>query len=338
MEIELRPSWHPRFSSATDPKTSQRRLDNPYDFVRVELREALSRRILVVPVLLDGASMPAPEHLPEDMRGLVRRQAEFVEHRTFDADVERLVKRLQIGRSATPLVSNAMSSQGLTEKDRRRAYDSAKAIAIRDTREPVREEKVNQVEKKQEETEPRFGNASGIEPHIVPPNTRPMKDASPFWRRRNWMLAAGLILLVIGVLIYRAQQPVQQAPIVAQNQTPTNIAPKEPPVQARGATDSVPQEPAQQVPAAPRAQTPTDNRPQEPSRPAPAAQAAPLAADLPPLVYSSWTKFCSTPDQNGQDANTSKTCFTARDGRTEAGGVPVVAAALIDPTVSPRRF
>ena len=38
--------------------------------------------------------MPDVEQLPEDMRELVRRQAEFVEYRTFDADVDRLIRRL----------------------------------------------------------------------------------------------------------------------------------------------------------------------------------------------------------------------------------------------------
>jgi hypothetical protein len=78
----------------TDPKTGQRRLENPKDFVRIEICAALSRGIPVIPVLLDGAPMPDVEQLPEDMRELVRRQAEFVEYRTFDADVDRLIRRL----------------------------------------------------------------------------------------------------------------------------------------------------------------------------------------------------------------------------------------------------
>jgi hypothetical protein len=40
--------------------------------------------------------MPEAEHLPDDLKRLVRRQAEFVEFRTFDADVERLIKKLGI--------------------------------------------------------------------------------------------------------------------------------------------------------------------------------------------------------------------------------------------------
>ena len=56
-----------------------------------------------------------------------------------------------------------------------------------------------------------------------------------------------------------------------------------------------------------------------------------------PLVYSPWTKFCSTPGQNGQDAKAPKVCFTGRDGRTETG-VPVVAAGLIESDGSPKKI
>jgi hypothetical protein len=46
----------------------------------------LARNIPVVPVLIDGAPMPDIDLLPDDLKGLVDRQAEFVEYRTFDAD------------------------------------------------------------------------------------------------------------------------------------------------------------------------------------------------------------------------------------------------------------
>src|SRR5690349_7388558 len=35
-----------------------RRLDNPNDYVRLEIEAALNRNILVIPILLDGATMP----------------------------------------------------------------------------------------------------------------------------------------------------------------------------------------------------------------------------------------------------------------------------------------
>jgi len=67
--------------------------------VRVEVRGALTRDIAVVPVLLDGAELPDEAELPDDIKGLLNRNAEFVEYRTFDADVQRLIKKLGVGRS-----------------------------------------------------------------------------------------------------------------------------------------------------------------------------------------------------------------------------------------------
>jgi hypothetical protein len=61
----------PGWTDATDPKTSRRRLDNPNDFVRIEIGEALARDIPVVPVLIDGTPMPDIDLLPDDLKELV---------------------------------------------------------------------------------------------------------------------------------------------------------------------------------------------------------------------------------------------------------------------------
>lgn len=84
-------SW----ASGTDPRTGQPRLKNAGDFVRIEIAEALARDIPVVPVLLDGAPMPDPAHLPDDLKDLVYRHAEFVKYENFDDDVARLIRKLR---------------------------------------------------------------------------------------------------------------------------------------------------------------------------------------------------------------------------------------------------
>jgi len=72
--------------------TGNRRLDEPYDFVRLEIAAALTRpNVLVVPVLVEGASMPVSAELPENIRPLARRHAVTVRDETWDADVDRLV-------------------------------------------------------------------------------------------------------------------------------------------------------------------------------------------------------------------------------------------------------
>jgi hypothetical protein len=47
-----------------------------------------------VPILLDGAQPPGAAQLPDDLVRLARRNAEFIDHRTVDSDVERLIRKL----------------------------------------------------------------------------------------------------------------------------------------------------------------------------------------------------------------------------------------------------
>jgi hypothetical protein len=70
----------------------QRRLDNPHDFVRLEIATALKRDILVIPVLVHGAAMPGPHDLPGDLAALSRRNAIELSHDRFAYDVDRLVE------------------------------------------------------------------------------------------------------------------------------------------------------------------------------------------------------------------------------------------------------
>lgn len=57
-----------------------RRLDDPNDFVRMEIASALKRDIPVVPVLVRGARMPRADQLPEDVRELAYRNAVELTH------------------------------------------------------------------------------------------------------------------------------------------------------------------------------------------------------------------------------------------------------------------
>jgi tetratricopeptide (TPR) repeat protein len=84
----------PNWLTAKD-ETGQRRLDNPNDFIVIEIGAALARKIPVVPVLVDGALMPKASELPESLSPLARRQAVQVRHTSFRSDAEALVKRLR---------------------------------------------------------------------------------------------------------------------------------------------------------------------------------------------------------------------------------------------------
>jgi hypothetical protein len=73
----------------------ERRIDDENDFVRIELRAALTRGIKVFPVLIDGASPPKQTELPQDLRPLVRRQAISLDYAKFDDDLARLSRAIR---------------------------------------------------------------------------------------------------------------------------------------------------------------------------------------------------------------------------------------------------
>ena len=79
--------------AATDAQGG-RRLDDPKDFVRLEIEAALSRRVRVVPILVDGAHLPRAEELPSTLAPLVRRQALELSPARFDSDMARLLRVL----------------------------------------------------------------------------------------------------------------------------------------------------------------------------------------------------------------------------------------------------
>jgi tetratricopeptide (TPR) repeat protein len=69
----------------------RRRLDNPGDYVRYEIRTALKRGVRVIPVLVDGATAPQPKQLPGDLQKLARLNALEMSYTRLDYDATRLV-------------------------------------------------------------------------------------------------------------------------------------------------------------------------------------------------------------------------------------------------------
>ena len=78
---------------ATDPE-GRRRLDDPNDFVRLETASALKRDIPVIPVLVQGATMPKPDSLPDDLKEFAFRNAVELTHARWESDVQLLIKAL----------------------------------------------------------------------------------------------------------------------------------------------------------------------------------------------------------------------------------------------------
>ena len=62
--------------------------------MRLEIEAALTRNVLVIPILVDGASMPDADELPPSLARLVRRHALELSPDRFDFDSSRLLKVL----------------------------------------------------------------------------------------------------------------------------------------------------------------------------------------------------------------------------------------------------
>lgn len=84
-----------RWLEELDPETGSRRIDSPNDFVRFEIASAIRRGLFVQPVLVDGATMPAENDLPDDIKPLCRHNAISITTRAFHQDTQPLIKRIK---------------------------------------------------------------------------------------------------------------------------------------------------------------------------------------------------------------------------------------------------
>ena len=72
------------------------RLEDPADFVRIEIESALKRDVPVIPLLVSGAKMPAAEDLPDSLRDFAFRNGTQIRPAPdFNVDMARLIKNLQ---------------------------------------------------------------------------------------------------------------------------------------------------------------------------------------------------------------------------------------------------
>lgn len=68
-----------------------RRIDDAADPVRWEILSAMRRNVRLLPLLVDGARMPAESDLPPPLRPFARREAVEVEHALFDECMARVL-------------------------------------------------------------------------------------------------------------------------------------------------------------------------------------------------------------------------------------------------------
>jgi hypothetical protein len=102
----------PGWLMATDD-AGGRRLDNPKDFVRLEIEAALRAKTHLVPALVGGAKMPHAQDLPDTLRPLVELHAVELSHQRFGHDVEVLVKSLLASKKQAQWRALALAVLGI---------------------------------------------------------------------------------------------------------------------------------------------------------------------------------------------------------------------------------
>ena len=102
-------------------EAGQRRLDDPNDFVRVEIESGLKRRKRVIPVLVSAAQMPRANDLPDSLRPLARRNAVRLSHDRFRADSEGLINALKSALAEEEQKRERRAQRRREARERRRA-------------------------------------------------------------------------------------------------------------------------------------------------------------------------------------------------------------------------
>jgi formylglycine-generating enzyme required for sulfatase activity len=106
-------------------KQGRSRLNNPKDFVRMEIEAALKRNIAVTPILVQGATIPDADQLPEEIADLAYRNGFEIAHNRWESDVKEMIRRLNIAPSGPPPIQPAsgLPSDRVPAEERRELKD-----------------------------------------------------------------------------------------------------------------------------------------------------------------------------------------------------------------------
>jgi len=102
----------------------KRRLDNPDDFVRIEIETALRRDdCLVIPVMVDNASIPGANQLPTSIRELTFRNAITIhDDPDFHRDLDRLIDSIRSTFMLDDITTDIHTAPPDQPKDSSRAH------------------------------------------------------------------------------------------------------------------------------------------------------------------------------------------------------------------------
>jgi eukaryotic-like serine/threonine-protein kinase len=119
------------------PKQGERRLDDPDDYVRIEIEAALTLGVPVIPVLVDGAAMPTGAALPGGMQELAYRNAAEVRlGPEFNIYIDRLIHSLKdLIKDQQELWDGLQRARDIADKDPEWSLNRARKVLERIARE-----------------------------------------------------------------------------------------------------------------------------------------------------------------------------------------------------------
>ncbi|MDF0674738.1 MAG: SUMF1/EgtB/PvdO family nonheme iron enzyme [Nitrospira sp.] len=134
----------------------QVRLEDPKDFVRIEIESALKRQIPVIPVLVRGAKIPAAERLPASIQDLSYRHGiEVRPDPDFHRDMDRLIEALKQNIEAPVDQRTELSMVGKPESTKGRpalkAEEKPSPKPVRAKKQTARQSSIRSSEKPRQE-------------------------------------------------------------------------------------------------------------------------------------------------------------------------------------------
>jgi len=144
----------PKWATLIDEQ-GHRRLDDPDDWVRFEIRAALELWLRVIPVLVDGGRPLRQEELPPELHKLARLNSLELSHSRYEYDakrllelVERVLAGLEVDRKDPTIIVRALASailaaDSITDRDSKAGALAEIAWALAAT-DPVRAERMAQ--------------------------------------------------------------------------------------------------------------------------------------------------------------------------------------------------
>ncbi|HKH55672.1 MAG TPA: toll/interleukin-1 receptor domain-containing protein [Propionibacteriaceae bacterium] len=166
-------------------KQGRRRLDDPNDFVRLEIEAALQRKVRIIPILVEGATMPHADELPAAIAGLARRQALELSPSRFEYDTSRLLSVL-----------------ASTLADVRTAQDDAAAISTPPANIPDQRIDAQQSGQQAEQATHRRAPSSTPAARATPVADRPSPDQTePEDRVSKGLSRSEIVVLVLGGVV-----------------------------------------------------------------------------------------------------------------------------------------